>query len=248
MRAKRAGAIFGLGDADHVLERHAHREMPRGFTQQLSGGIGARVRRNEGLEAVEMEPRIGEVLIRHKPPHAFDDDVARGIRHRREDFLLNVGQGRRAGLPALVRHRRPRHGTGARGLQPGAEAAQVGFRRLALAADRGLESLRCNRQPAAARDEAEHHGIDHRAALRRQLIHVEQQRALCMVADNFEDAFGIIAAVGHRHLFRYDIGARGRRDHQRAVGRDEAAGDGAAGLHQLAGDRDIDVADAGRQR
>ena len=34
----------------------------------------------------------------------------------------------------------------------------------------------------------------------------------------------------------------------RAVGRDEAVGDGAAGFEQFARHRDVDVADAGRER
>ena len=69
------------------------------------------------------------------------------------------------------------------GLQPGAEAAQVAVDALAVGADRGLERLDRDRQPAAAGDDAEHHRIDERAGAPRDRVHVDQDVALRILLD-----------------------------------------------------------------
>ena len=56
------------------------------------------------------------------------------------------------------------------------------------------------------------------------------------------------APVGHRHSLHHQIRAGGGCNDQRAVGRDETAGDGAAGFHELARQHDIDVTNPGRER
>ncbi len=87
-------------------------------------------------------------------------------RHRGVVFLLG---GFRGG------HFRPRR------LEPGTKAAQIAVDRLAVVADRGFELLDRERQFAAAGDGAEHHRVDDRAALLRELVHVDEQscRARC---------------------------------------------------------------------
>ena len=66
--------------------------------------------------------------------------------------------------------------------------------------------------------------------------------------DRLDQPCAVVAPVGHRHSLDHQIGTGGRCDHQRAVRRDETAGDGAARFHELARQHDIDVANAGRQR
>ena len=135
-----------------------------------------------------------------------------------------------------------------RRLEPAAETLQVGVDRLAVRADRAFERRRGNRQPPAAGDEPEHDRVDHGAALLGQRFHVEEETGLRMLLDRLDEPCAVVAPVGHRHSLDHQIGTGGRCDHQRAVRRDETAGDGAAGFHELARQHDIDVADAGRQR
>ena len=64
---------LGLRDADHVLVGHAHREMPRDLAQQPPAGLRALVGGADRRQPVEVEPRIGDVLIGGEPPGAFDE-------------------------------------------------------------------------------------------------------------------------------------------------------------------------------
>ena len=136
----------------------------------------------------------------------------------------------------------------ARRRKAGAETAQIGVDRLAVGADRRFERFGRNRQRAGAGDGAEHHRTDHGAAFARDRFEIEQQRAFRILLDRLDEPLLIVAAVAHRHLLHHQVGAAGRGDGRGAVGRDKAAGDGAAGFHQFAGDDEIDVADARRQR
>jgi len=135
-----------------------------------------------------------------------------------------------------------------RGVEAAAEAPQVGVDGLAVRADGTLERRRGDRQAPAARDQPEHDRVDHRAALLGERVHVEEEVALSVGIDSLDQARAVVAAVAHRHFLHHQIGARGRGDHQRAIGRHEAAGDGAARFHELAGQHDVDVADAGGER
>ena len=114
-----------------------------------------------------------------------------------------------------------------------------------IAASNASAAIGSRPQPAS---ETEHHGVDHGAALLRQRLHVDEQRSLRVLADRLDQPLRVVAAVRHRHLFRDQIGARRGSNHHGSVGRDEAAGDGAPGLHQFARHHDVDVADAGRER
>ena len=135
-----------------------------------------------------------------------------------------------------------------RRLEPAAETLQVGVHGLAVRADCAFERRRGNRQPPAAGDEPEHDRVDHGAALLGQRFHVEEETGLRMLLDRLDEPCAVVAPVGHRHSLDHQIGTGGRCDHQRAVRRDETAGDGAARFHELARQHDIDVANAGRQR
>ena len=69
---------LGLRDTDHVLVRHAHREMPRDLAQQTPAGVRVFVGGPDRRQTVEVEPRIGDVLIGDEPSGAFANDVAGG--------------------------------------------------------------------------------------------------------------------------------------------------------------------------
>ena len=220
--------------------------MPRGFRQQLPVGAGLGVGIADRPEAIQIKPRIGEVLIGGEPAHAFGHERACRFRHAR-DLVFQIGErgGRR--LVALRRIGAQMRAA-ARRFKAGAEAAQIGLDRLAVGADRRLEGVGRDRQRAGAGDGAEHHRIDHGAALARDRFEIEQQRAFRILLDRLDEPLLVIAAVAHRHLLHHQIRAAGRGDGRGAVGRDKAAGDGAAGFHQFAGDDEIDIADARRQR
>ena len=168
--------------------------------------------------------------------------------YRRGDLALDVGERRRGGAAALA----PASRAGA--VAPARAASRPARKPRRLLSDAFSSRIAASnastgigRRPAAG-DQAEHHRIDDRAALLRQLLHVEQQRLLRVLRDRLLEALGVVAAVAHLHLLDHEVGAAGRADQQGAVGRDEAAGDGAAGLHQLARHHQVDVADAGAQR
>ena len=220
--------------------------MPCGFRKQLPIGAGLGIGIADRPEAIQIKPRIGEVLIGGEPAHAFGHESARRFRHAR-DLAFQIGErgGRR--LVALRRiGAQMRAAT--RRLKTGAEAAQIGLDRFAVGADRRLERFGRDRQRAGAGDGAEHHRIDHGARFVGDRFEIEQQRALRILLDRLQQSLLVIAAVAHRHLLHHQIRAAGRGDGRGAIGRDETAGDGAAGFHQFAGDDQIDVADARRQR
>ena len=223
--------------------------MTRGFPDQAPAGSDARVGGADRRQPVDIELRIGEVLIGGEPSRAGEHDVAGRRRHDDRAFegdkRLRV-RGRAILVGGAVL-RRPSIRV-RRGVETAAEAPQIGVDRLAVGADRVLERRRGDRHAPAARDQPEHDRVDHRAALLGERVHVEKEMALRMGLDRLDQAGAVVAAVAHRHLLHHQIGARGRGDHQRAIGRDETAGDGAARFHELARQHDVDVADAGRER
>ncbi|MCZ7660576.1 MAG: hypothetical protein M5U07_23370 [Xanthobacteraceae bacterium] len=237
-----------LRDPDHVLEGHAHREVAGGLGHELSGrarlGVGFADRR----EAIEIEPRIARVLISREAAQAFHRDLMRRSRKRARGFGLEPGELRHRAVTALAVALRRRRDLAPGGVEAGAEAGEIGLGGLALGADRLLEHGRGNGQTAGSRDGAEHHGIDHGAARARGLLHVEQQASLGVRLDRPDEAGRIGAAVAHRGLLGHGVEARRGGDDEGAVARDEAAGDPAAGLEQLARGEEIDVADARGER
>ncbi len=248
--ARHAGGIdLGLCHPDHVLVGHAHREMPCGLAQQASIGARALISGLDWREPVEIAAPVGRVLIRDQAPYAFACDLLHGRRQCR-DGALEVRERWRASV--LARHgsvrRRCQVARLLRGSKTAAEALQVALDRLAVGADRVLERRRRDRHAATARDQAEHDRVDHRARLSGERLHVEDQMLLRVRGDRFGDARAVVAAIAHRHLFRHQVGAAGGRDHQCAIGRDEAGGDGAAGFQQFTGDHDVHVADPWRER
>jgi len=81
---------LGLRDTDHVLVRHAHCEMARDLAQQPPAGLHALIRGAHRRQAVEVEPRIGDVLIGDEPPSAFENDVTGGRRHVSDDGAFEI--------------------------------------------------------------------------------------------------------------------------------------------------------------
>ena len=68
------------------------------------------------------------------------------------------------------------------------------------------------------------------------------------VAAGVEQRSGIHAPVARSGALGHGVDAVGGGDQDGAVGRDQAALDGAPGLHQLGGDHDIDLARARASR
>ena len=130
----------------------------------------------------------------------------------------------------------------------GAEAAQVAVDRFAVVPDCGLVLFTLERQPPATGDGAKHHRVDDRAALPGERIHVDEQSVFRIVLDDFGQLVLIETPVTHGDLFIHGIEAAERSDHMRSLARDKSVRHSAAGFEQFAGHRDIDIADAGRQR
>ena len=104
--------------------------MARGLGEQLAARVGARVGLGDGLEAVEIEPRVIEILIGGEAAHAFGGERARGLGER-GGFGFEVGERRLRGALAGERAQRHRQLV-ARGREAGAEAAQIALDRLAV--------------------------------------------------------------------------------------------------------------------
>jgi len=101
---------------------------------------------------------------------------------------------------------------------------------------------------ARAGDRAEQHRVDHGIGLPGDRFEIEEQRLARIFLDRRDQALWIVAAIAHRDLFDDEIGAAGRRDRHGPIGGGVAAGDGTAGLHQFACDKEVDVADRRCQR
>ena len=138
--------------------------MPRGLRQQLPIGAGLGIGVADRPEAIQIKPRIGEVLISGEPADAFGHERARRFRHAR-DLAFQIGE---RGCRRVVALRRigAQMRAAARRIKTGAETAQIGVDRLAVGADRRFERFRRDRQRAGAGNGAEHHRIDHGAASR----------------------------------------------------------------------------------
>jgi hypothetical protein len=112
---------------------------------------------------------------------------------------------------------------------------------VAAAMDRGLERGALHRQRLGARQRAEQHGRDHAVGRFRKLRHVAMDDPLGRGLAAFEQCRRIDASVGQRGLLGHCIDAIGRDDEGGFVRRDQSALHGAAGLHQLGRNHNIDV-------
>src|SRR5262249_62316882 len=83
---------LSLPDTDHVLVRHAYREIASAFTQQLAAGAGPLVGDADGREPIDIELGIGDALVGDEPARAFLDRVAGGGRHHGDDLALEVDE------------------------------------------------------------------------------------------------------------------------------------------------------------
>ena len=223
--------------------------MACGLAQQFAVAMHLRLDVAHRSEPVEQQAGVIVVLEAGETAHAFDHDVLCRLRHGLADLALEGGEVIARLFAALAFGRATEcRGFGAGGRQSGLEAAQVCLRRLAFGADRAFEGLDRDRQLAAAGDGAEHHRVDHGAGFLGDRFHVEQDARLCILLGNLEQARVVEAAVAQRHLLVDHVEAAGRGNQQRTVGRAEAVGDTAAGLHEFGGHQHVDVADAGRKR
>ena len=162
------GRGLGLGDADHVLERHAHREMPRRLAQQLG-----RAQCVHGIEPVEIERGVAAILIGGEAADALLHHVEARGRIGATRALDQVLDALRRRLPlAMLAHRLVELAAGMAAAE--GEGREIGVDRLAGVPDRGLEGGVGNRQPARARQRAQQHGIDDAARFLGGLVHVEQ--------------------------------------------------------------------------
>ena len=123
------------------------------------------------------------------------------------------------------------------------EGRKIGIDRLAGVTDRGLEGGVRNRQPARARERAQQHGVDDAARFLGGLVHVEQDLFLAALLQRAQQPADVEAAVAHRRALADGEHAVRRGDERRAVGRDEAVEDHAAGFQKLGRQRHVDFAD-----
>ena len=195
-----------------------------------------------GIEAVEIERGVAAILVGGEAADALLDHVqARGriATPRALDQVLDALR-RRLALAMLA------HGLlelAARMAAAEGEGGKIGVDRLAGMADRGLEGGIRDRQPARARQRAQQHGIDDAARFLGGLVHVEQDLFLAALLHGAQQAADIEAAVAHRRALADRQHAMRRGDEGRAVGRDEAVEDHAAGFEQLGRQRHVDLAD-----
>ena len=123
------------------------------------------------------------------------------------------------------------------------EGREIGIDRLAGMADRGFEGGVRNRQPARACQRAQQHGIDDAAGFLGRLVHVEQDLFPAALLHGAQQPADVEAAVAHRRALADGQHAMCRGDQRRAIGRDEAVEDHAAGFQQLGRQRHVDLAD-----
>ena len=261
------------GDADRVLVRHPEREVARGLGEQARRRAGRGG--TDAVEAIEVEPRVRDVLPVDRPAHAFDDDLLRLDRKARPHALdergdVRIARSRCAGGRGRRRLRRRgrRRRRGELGAVGDARRARARRRRVAAerareagvegapargdadaaARDRLLERRPRERQRAAAGERAEEHGADDAARLVGDLRHVERDPARRRGLGDRGERAGVDAAVAERRLLADRPDPVRRRDQRRPVRRDEAALDGARRFHQLGGEDDVDVARHRHQR
>ena len=218
------GAGLQVGDADDVFVGHPQGELPGGFRGKFFVLV------LEKLHSIGKQIRISRSLVVRQPFDAQPEDLveARGA------------LGRGGWLRGCARAGGDVEACG--------KTAQARFGAAAAALDRLLAGLARQRQRAAAGHGAEQHRVDHGAAVLRELAHVEQRRMSRQLLAGGDDALALEAAVAHLHLFDGRVDAVRGGDQRRALGADIAVLHRAAGLDQLGGDHDVDVAGAGRQR
>ena len=254
---KALGAGLQVGHADHVVVGHGHGNPVRGGNGQV-GRRGRRLAPGKARHVVQVLAAVGRVLPVHHARQAFAQPGPGGLGKLLADARQQGGQ-RRAGGFAGQRARgsfhglglggqRGRRGAGAGQLGAGAQGLQAGLRALAAALDYLLEGLLVEGQHVAAGQRAKQAGRDHAAVVHRQRLHVVGHHAARRLAHQVQHAGAVGGAVAGHHFFLHGVGAVRAGDDGGAVGRDQAARHGAAGLHQLGGDQDVHLAGDGHLR
>ena len=263
-RSKRVGAGLEVGDADDVVIGHGAGEI----LGRLAGQRVVRARRRRGRgRAWRARPAGRDRGGRRRRPGSRRRGGARSSAIAR----ASEGQLRRDARPRAVVFARSRRGAADRlrlrprrlglGQLDGAGARRrdrLGARR---GRRRGSPRRPCRRprstasklprregQGAGGSQRAEQAGGDDAVVRLGEPLQVVGDEAPGSGLGDCRDPPRIGDAVARRGLLEDAEGAVRGGDQRRAVGRDEAALDGAAGLHQFGGDDDVDVARRRHQR
>ena len=243
-------ARLQVGDAIDVVIGHGDGEILRRRGRQHVG-LRSIVPLEDAAEQREILLAIGEILeiddaLQARRQHVVRLGRERGLRTREQRGVARPrrrdGRCDLLGRGSRQRHRRPR------ALIAQRKAAQARLDADAGLADGRLVSLARKRQCACAGERAEHHRRDRAAARLRGGGHVECDEPLRSRFRCGDDRTGVADAVAGGLLFDDRIGSVRRGDERRAVGRDEAALDGAARFHEFGADDDVDLARYGHQR
>ena len=201
----------------------------------------ALVGRGDSVQAVEIDLAIGVVLEVGHPVDAGMDHVA-GI--RREP--LGAGMKRAgAGFRLCGLWRLGQVDLTADQRAAGAEAPEICLDRDTASGDRVLDAFHRDRTCRVGRYGAEQHGVDGGALRLGEGLEVVEERRLGKRIGRVRHARGVVEPVSHGGLLVHGIDPVGRGDQRGALGRHEARFDQAAGLDQLGGDGDIDIAGRG---
>ena len=131
---------------------------------------------------------------------------------------------------------------------PGGKGAQRGVHANAGSADGILEGFARERQGSAARQRPEQGGRDHAALRFGHGLHIGMDEAQGSGPGGVQDRGAVGPPIAGAGLFHNREAAVRGGDEGGFVGRDEAALNGAAGLHQFGGDDDIDISRHGHER
>ena len=245
------GAGLQIGHPDHIVIGHGIGHVFRGLGRQ-GKVLGGAVQIQQSFDPREIVGAIGKVLKLH---HLLQ--AGAGHRGNRGGKLFNPRHQR---LPS--RHEpgrtcwpfgwRWRRGAfvgcrGESGGKSGAEGTQRRLGPLATGADRGLISLDRERQAPRCGKGAEERGGNDRALPHGQGVEIGHDQ---LAGGNFGGGHDLGAGgdpVAGGHLFADGQRAVGRGDQRGTIRGDKAADDGAARLHHLGCDHDIDIARCGHQ-
>ena len=194
------GPGLEIGDADHVLVGHPQREMARAAAVSAPSPRSSAAMR---AGAVEIEPRIGDVLVIDEAADAFLDDRHGGGGKSGADAGDEAVDRRRPARRACGRRAAGASARHARRAQPpaGGEGGEIGLDRDPRRADRRLE-MRAPDRAARPRDAAtpSSTALSESAARLRLARQVEQDRAARQRARGGEDAAHVEPAVRHRRF------------------------------------------------
>ncbi len=146
---------LGLRHPDHILEGHAHGQVPRRLTQEIGRAQGM-----DGVQPIEIERRVAAILIAGEAADALFHDVEARGRIGPTRPLDQIFDALRRGLPLAVLPHRLLQFTACMAASEG-KGREIGVDRLAGMPDGGLESAVGDRQLARSGQCAQQDGVDH---------------------------------------------------------------------------------------